>query len=216
MRQSRGTPEAPGPELPPPLGAGDPADGYLWLLPPFWGLLSGLFTTSGLYALKKSFGFGHSLEAWWARSPDAMPASTLAQYGEAPLLHDTSGEVMKKMMEGCVEPITHHLQMFVWVPVLYALALPWPAWSPKGPLVDQSIIGGLPEYAFIWVIFSPIVVTIGCSVYMSLWSSPDTRGETANSAVELPPAKALTTPSPTRPEVTSSTKLGKDAAGVRV
>ena len=132
------------PDLPAPLGIGDPKEAHLWMLPPFWGMIIAIPITIVLsYTLPKS-------AQDWFDNVQGIDESVMKKYGTERLDLDRTGAITAELMKDVTEPVKQWKAWpFLAFPFLAPLFLPW----YEIPLKYQNVIGGMPEwgYAFTWI-----------------------------------------------------------------
>jgi len=141
------------PDLPVPIQKGIPEEQWLWLLPPFWGLVISVSLTWILHFLFKVVpvqGFFDRIQA--------LPVSVLAKFGSQRMDLDVEGRIVAECMKGVKEPIKNP---YAWPFLAFPFCIPWimlPYY--QDPFTPCPVKGGMPEWAFNFTIINSI--STGC------------------------------------------------------
>jgi hypothetical protein len=158
-----------GPGLPPPLGAGDPDEDYLWLIPPFWGTIVSIPATFVCWMFLTVFDPEHKVDAWMQRNL-GFSDEVLDAFGPDRMHDDPEGRIVGKIMTRINEPLTTRSAWpFMIFPFFTWIALPWDWWGDD--LAPTTTVEGFPQWAYRYLFVT--VFGTGCMMYTchNFWST---------------------------------------------
>jgi len=143
------------PQLQPPVQPGGlPEEQYLWLLPPFWGLITSIpFTWICHFLFRLCPGIQGAFDKF-----QALPVSVLAKFGSKRMDIDVEGKIVAELLEGVSEPLK---QPMAWPFLAFPFCIPWimlPYY--KDPFIPEPVKGGMAEWAYNFTIINSI--STGC------------------------------------------------------
>jgi len=172
-----------GPALPYPLGAGDPEEAYLWILPAFWGMISCLPATFIAHYLLKMIDpngvINRALEARFGFSDTVLSA-----FGSDRLDQDRKGIIVAQLLDRIHEPASNpNAWLFLIYPFMNSIGLPWALWGDEW--APEETIEGFPTWAYRFVMLNASCTACLAFTCLNFWSSkPDSAADVHTSVVE--------------------------------
>jgi len=162
------------PALIAPLGDGNPDEVYIWLLPPFWGVISTVTAT-----LVCHFLFKHVLKGvnpWFDRVA-GLPVDVVKNFGAQRLDLDREGKITAQLMEGVKEPVKTPM---AWPFIMFPFVVPW-LFLPyyNDPYTNCASVGGMPDWGFNFTIVNSLGTACLMIVCVFFWKGREGEGDDA-------------------------------------
>jgi hypothetical protein len=165
------------PALPPPFGDGNPDEAYLWLVPSFYGMITcipSVFFFSWLFAQFPG------IQIWFDKL-QGVPESCLEKFGDERMDLDREGIIVKRLMAGVTEPVTHPntwMRSLLLLPLLSVVFLPWPGYygDDWAPMTNTA---GLPTWGFNFTLVNCVGTFSLAYVCLFMWKGRPEEGVSA-------------------------------------
>jgi hypothetical protein len=160
------------PELPPPLANGNPDETFLWLLPPFWGVISTVTATFLFHFLFKYVLKGVNP---WFESIAGLPDDVVKNFGAERMDLDREGKIVAKLMEGVKEPVKTPM---AWPFLLFPFVVPWfflPFYDDEYTNVEG--VAGMPAWATTFTIINSLGTACMMIVCIFFWKGREGEGD---------------------------------------